>query len=132
MKKEIVNIKDMPKSNLPFNHVVKAGNTLYLTSQLSCNLITREILKGSIKDQTRNAMENIKYLLEKANSSMENILDVTIYMRNLNDFHAVNDVYREYFAFGEEPARVVVKAESPLENIDIEIKATALINDVIA
>ena len=131
MRREIVHIKDMPKSNLPFNHVVKAGNILYLTSQLSCNLITGEILKGSVKDQTRNAMENIKYLLEQANSSMGNIIDVTIYMRNLNDFHDMNNVYREYFISGEEPARVVVKAESPLDNIDIEIKVTALVNDVL-
>ena len=129
MKKEIVHIKNMPKSSLPFNHIVKVGNTLYLTSQLSCNLITGEILKGSIKEQTRNAMENIKYLLENANSSMDNIIDVTIYIRNLNDFQAMNDIYRKYFKSGEEPARVVVKAESPLENIDVEIKAIALAND---
>jgi enamine deaminase RidA (YjgF/YER057c/UK114 family) len=76
-------------------------------------------------------MENVKYLLEKANSSMKNILDVTIYMRNLNDFRGMNDIYREYFSSGEEPARVVVKAESPIENIDIEIKATALVNDIL-
>jgi len=129
MKKEIVYIKDMPKSNLPFNHVVRAGNTLYLTSQLSCDLITGEIIKGSIKEQTRNTMENIKYLLENVNSSIKNIVDVTVYIKNLNDFHAFNDVYKEYFISGEEPARVVVKAESPLKDIDVEIKVIALTND---
>ena len=131
MKKEILSIEGMPKSTLPFSHVVKAGHTLYLTSQLSCNLITGELLEGSMQDQTRNAMENIKYLLENADSSMENIVDVTIYMRNLDDFAAMNHIYREYFKPGEEPARVVVKAESPLENIDIEIKVIALVNDPI-
>jgi 2-iminobutanoate/2-iminopropanoate deaminase len=129
MKKEIVRIKDMPKSNLPFNHVVRAGNTLYLTSQLSCDLITGEIIKGSIKEQTRNAMENIKFLLENVNSSIKNIVDVTVYIKNLNDFNAFNDVYKEYFMSGEEPARVVVKAESPLKDIDVEIKVIALAND---
>ena len=73
-------------------------------------------------------MENIKYLLENADSSMANIIDVTVYMRNLNDFNGMNQVYSEYFNSGEEPARVVVKAESPLENIDIEIKVIALVN----
>jgi len=131
MKKEVIYLKDMPKSNLPFNHVVKAGNTLYLTSQLSCNLITGEILVGSIQEQTRNAMENIKYLLENANSSIKNIVDVTVYIKNLDNFHAFNDIYKEYFISGEEPARVVVKAESPLENIDVEIKVIALTNDAV-
>lgn len=129
MKKEIVQIKGLPKGNLPLSHVVKAGCMLYLTSQLSCDLVTGEILKGSIKEQTRNALENIKYLLENANSSMRNIVDVTIYMRNPDDFSDMNSIYREYFKSGEEPARVVVKAESPLEDVDIEIKVTALIND---
>lgn len=129
MKKEIVQVKGLSKGKLPFSHVVKAGYILYLTSQLSCDLITGEILKGPIKEQTRNTLENIKYLLENANSSLQNIVDVTIYMRNLDDFSDMNYIYREYFKSGEEPARVVVKAESPLENIDIEIKVTALIND---
>jgi Putative translation initiation inhibitor, yjgF family len=129
MKKEIVQVKGLPKSKHPFSHVVKAGCNLYLTSQLSCDLITGEILKGSIKEQTRNALENIKYLLENANSSMQNIVDVTIYIRKLDDFSDMNNVYKEYFKSGEEPARVVVKAESPLEDVDIEIKVTALIND---
>ena len=74
-------------------------------------------------------MENIKYLLENVNSSIKNIVDVTVYIKNLNDFHAFNDVYKEYFISGEEPARVVVKAESPLKDIDVEIKVIALTND---
>ncbi len=60
---------------------------------------------------------------------MQNIVDVTIYIRKLDDFSDMNNVYKEYFKSGEEPARVVVKAESPLEDVDIEIKVTALIND---
>jgi len=128
MKKEVVHIDDLPREKLPFNHVVKAGDTLYLTSQLSCDLIKGGILKGSIREQTRNALENIKFLLENANSAMDNIVDVTVYMRNLSDFNDMNNIYRTYFRTGKEPARVVVKAESPLEGIDIEIKVIALVN----
>jgi 2-iminobutanoate/2-iminopropanoate deaminase len=130
MKKEIIKIKDIPQSDLPFSLVVKAGEFLYLTSQLSCNLITGERLKGPIQEQTRNAMENIKYLLDSANSSMDNIIDVTIYMRNLDDFAAMNEVYKKYFKPNEGPARVTVKAESPLQDVDIEIKVIALVNDI--
>ena len=129
MKKEIVHVVGMPEGTFPFNHVVKAGNMLYLTSQLSCNLFTGERLEGSIREQTRNAMENVKYLLDHADSSMRNIVNVTVYLRNLGDFDGMNQIYKQYFEHGEEPARVVVKAESPLEGVDIEIKVTALVND---
>ncbi len=61
---------------------------------------------------------------------MDNVIDVTIYMRNLDSFSAMNDVYMEYFKSGEAPARVTVRAESPLEDVDIEIKVTALVNDL--
>jgi 2-iminobutanoate/2-iminopropanoate deaminase len=129
MKKEIIHIKGVPESDLPLSLVIKAGDFLYLTSQLSCNLITGERLKGSIQEQTRNTMENIKYLLDSANSSMDSIIDATIYMRNLDDFTAMNEVYKKYFKRNEGPARVTVKAESPLQDVDIEIKVIALVND---
>jgi len=129
LKKEIVHVVGMPEGTFPFSHVVKAGNMLYLTSQLSCNLLIGERLEGSIQVQTRNALENIKYLLDNANSSMHNIVDVTVYLRNLDDFDGMNQVYKTYFVPGEEPARVVVRAESPLDGVDIEIKVTALVND---
>ena len=73
-------------------------------------------------------MDNIKYLLENSNSSMQNILDVTIYMKNISDFGKMNEVYKEYFKEGEAPARVTVQAISPIESIDIEIKVVALTN----
>jgi len=126
VKKEIIAIDGIQKSDLPFNHVIKAGDTLYLTSQLSCNLHTGEILPGSIQTQTRNTMNNIRYLLENSHSSMDSIVDITVYLRHLDDFKDMNEVYKEYFTRGEEPARVVVKAESPLENVDVEIKVTAI------
>lgn len=127
MRKEILNISNVKKPNCPYNHVIKAGNTLYLTSQLSCNLQTGEIIKGDISIQTKNAMENIKYLLENSNTSMNNILKVVIYMRDVSDFHKMNKVYQQYFQKGEEPARVTVQALSPIKDIDIEIEVIALI-----
>lgn len=126
MKKEIINIPNVGKLDCPFNHVIKAGNTLYLTSQLSCDLKTGKIIPGSIEVQTRNALENIKYLLASSNSSMDNILKVVIYMRNISEFDKMNEVYKEYFKKGEEPARVTVQAISPIEGIDIEIEVIAL------
>jgi 2-iminobutanoate/2-iminopropanoate deaminase len=125
MKKEIIRIPGVKTAGLPFSHVVKAGDTLYLSSQLSCDLQTGLIVPGDVAMQTRKAMENIKYLLSNAGSSMEHVLRVRVYMRDVSEFGEMNRVYREYFREGEEPARITVQAPSPIEEIDIEIEVTA-------
>jgi len=130
MKKEIIQVKDIVSPPSPFNHIVKAGNFLFLSSQLSADLKAHKLLGGSIREQTKQALENIKFLLESAGASMDDIVKCVIYMKDVKkDFDAMNDVYREYFKKGEEPARVTVQALSPLEGIDIEIEATAVCPD---
>ncbi len=125
MKHEIIRIPGVKTAGLPFSHIVKAGNTLYLTSQLSCDLQTGLMIPGDVASQTRKALENIKYLLSNAGSSMERVVSVRVYMRSVSEFGEMNRVYREYFREGEEPARVAVQAPSPIEGIDIEIEVTA-------
>jgi len=128
MKKEIVKLKGIIVPPSPFNHVVRAGNFVFLSSQLSADLKVHKILGGNIREQTKQALENIKFLLESAGSSMDDIVKIVIYMKDVkNDFNTMNDVYRKYFKKGEEPARVTVQALSPIEKIDIEIEATAII-----
>jgi len=129
MKKEIRLVPGVKEPDSPFNHVVKAGSVLYLTSQVSCDLATGEIISGDIETQTRNALENIKHLLDGTNSSMRNIVKIVIYMRDVSQFEEMNRIYRRYFKEGEEPARVTVQAASPIGGIDIEIEATALTNE---
>ena len=125
MNREIIRIPGVKTADLPFSHVVKAGDILYLTSQHSCDFQTGLMIPGDVATQTRKAMENIKYLLSNAGSFMEHVLMVRVYMRNASEFGEMNRVYREYFREGEEPARVTVQAPSPIEGIDIEIEVTA-------
>ena len=128
MKKEIIQVKGIIAPHSPFNHVVKAGNFIFLSSQLSADLKVHKIIGGNISEQTKQALENIKFLLKSAGSSMDNIVKIVIYMKDVkNDFNAMNEVYRKYFKKGEEPARVTVQALSPIEKIDIEVEATAII-----
>ena len=127
MKKEIIKINGIIAPPSPFNHVVKAGNFIFLSSQLSADLKLHKIIGGDIREQTKHALENIKFLLEKAGTSMDNIVKVVIYMKDVKkDFSAMNEVYRKYFKTGEEPARITVQALSPIDKIDIEIEAVAI------
>jgi 2-iminobutanoate/2-iminopropanoate deaminase len=128
MKKEIVKIKGIVAPPSPFNHVVKAGNFIFLSSQLSADLKNHKILGGNVREQTKQALENIKFLLESSGSSTDNIVKTVIYMKDVKkDFDAMNEVYREYFKSGEEPARVTIQALSPIDKIDIEIEVIAII-----
>jgi 2-iminobutanoate/2-iminopropanoate deaminase len=125
MKKEVINIPGIAGPDSPFNHVLRAGETLYLTSQLSTDLKTGKIIKGDITEQTRRALENIKFLLESSGSSMDNIVKAVVYMRDVTEFDDMNEVYRNYFKKGQEPARVTIQAPSPIQGIDVEIEVTA-------
>lgn len=126
MKKKVIDLVNVKKPITGFNHVVRAGNFIFLSSQLSVNLKTGEIIKGNIKEQTEKTMENIKFLLSQCNSSMDDIVKVVIYFRNVEDRKEINEIYKQYFTSGQEPVKVSVQAPSPIEGIDIEIEATAI------
>ena len=126
MKKEIIRIEGIASPDVPFNHVVKAGGFLFFSSQLSVDLKTNEILPGSVSEQTRKALENLRFLLESSDGTMEDIVKVVIYLRDTKDFAEMNGVYREFFEPGREPTRVTIQSPSPIESIDIEIEAIAV------
>jgi 2-iminobutanoate/2-iminopropanoate deaminase len=126
MKKEIIKIEGIASPGGPFNHVVKGAGFLFFTSQLSTDLTTNQIIPGRISEQTRRALENIKFLIESSGGTMEDIVRVRVYLKDINDFDEMNGVYREYFKSGQEPARVTVQALSPIESVDIEIEAIAI------
>ena len=129
MKKHIPTIPGLAKPPSPFNHVVEANGFLFLSSQLSVDLHTHTLLTGSMAEQTKQSLENIKFLLESSGSSMSAVVDVAIFMRDVSQFDEMNKVYRTYFKDGEEPARVTVQAPSPLPGIDIEVKVVAVTGD---
>lgn len=128
MKKSVVNVKNVKKPTTGFNHVIKAGNFIFLSSQLSVDLKTGEIIRGTIKQQTNKAMENIKYLLSQCGCNMDDIVKIVIFFRNIEDRKQINEVYRQYFTPGQEPAKVSVQAPSPIKGVDVEIEATAFTN----
>lgn len=128
MKKEIIKVDGIQKPSSPFNHVVKAGGFLFLTSQLSADLRTNKIIGGTMKEQTRNALNNVQFLMQASGGTMKDIVKVVIYMRDLSKFGEMDAVYREYFEEGEEPARVTVQAPSPVEKVDVEVEVTAVVS----
>jgi 2-iminobutanoate/2-iminopropanoate deaminase len=129
LKKQIISITGIPVPESPFNHIVKAGDFLFLTSQLSTDLKTGKIISGDITVQTTQALENIKFLLQQCKATVDDIVKVVIYMRNIKEFDNMNSVYRKYFEKGSEPARVTIQASSPIKGVDIEIEVTAFLRN---
>ena len=127
MKKEVIDVSGVKAPESPFNHVVRVGELLFLTSQLSADLRTGRILGGSIVEQTSQALENVEFLLESCGATMDDIVKVVIYMRDVSHCDEMNRVYRQYFRKGQEPARVTIQAPSPIDGVDIEIEVIAVL-----
>jgi len=127
--KQVIGIPGIKTPTSPFSHVVRAGNLLFLTSQLSADLKEDKLIPGNITEQTRQALENIKFLLESSGATLDDIVKVTVYMKDIGEFNDMNKIYRNYFKKGQEPARVTIQASSPIEGIRIEIDAIAALPD---
>lgn len=125
-EKSIVHIPGIVNRPGTFHHVVKAGGFLFLSSQLSCDLTTGAIIPGTVKDQTRRAMDNVRFLIASCGGSMGDIVKVVIYMREVTFRAEINEVYATYFPQGSEPAKVSVQAPSSVPGIDVEIDVIAL------
>lgn len=126
MTKEIIQIDGIVNKPGTFHHVVKANGFLFLTSQISCDLKTGKIVPGSIQDQTRRALDNVRFLIESCGGRMEDVVKVVIYMRDVKFRDEINTVYATYFKLGTEPVKVSVQALSVVPNIDVEIEVTAV------
>ena len=134
MKKEIIQVPgfEMPvlpdgKPVVPISMATKAGGFIYVSCIPPINLETGEFELLDIKDQTSRSIENIKFILETAGSSLDNILKVTIFCSNSGYFSQVNDVYREYFNM-DAPARTFVTVGAWMMPFDIEIECVAIEN----
>ena len=116
---------DTPKPIAPYSHFIKAGNTYYLAGQIPIDPATGELVRDDIKVATRVVMENIGRILKQNGLDYSNIVKCTVYLKNLDHYQAMNEVYGSFFE-GRYPARVAVQvARLPLD-ADIEIASIAV------
>tara|TARA_B100001964_G_C13866843_1_gene436923 strand:- start:156 stop:542 length:387 start_codon:yes stop_codon:yes gene_type:complete len=115
-----------PKRVGPFSHAVKAGGFLFVTGQMPTlpNDPTK-LIAGDISNQTHQVMKNLKTVLAAANSSLENVVFVRIYLVNFEDFDAMNAVYKSYFLPDKLPARTCIGVTGLAVGASIEIDLIA-------
>jgi 2-iminobutanoate/2-iminopropanoate deaminase len=119
-----VNTSNAPAAVGPYSQAMIAGDFLYVSGQLPIDPKTSKILTGSIKEQTRQSLENAKAILTEAGTTLENVVKTTVFLQNMSDFADMNGVYAEFFT-DHKPARAAIEvAKLPL-GADVEIQMVA-------
>ncbi|PKP62008.1 hypothetical protein CVT91_01075 [Candidatus Atribacteria bacterium HGW-Atribacteria-1] len=126
MKKEIIKTQKAPLAIGPYSQAIKVGDLLFISGQISIKPETNEFIDGEVEIQTEQVLENIKAILEAVDSSLEDVVKVTIYLRNMEDFALVNKVYSRYFE-NSLPARATVEVSNLPKNAKVEIDAIGII-----
>jgi 2-iminobutanoate/2-iminopropanoate deaminase len=124
--KKIISTNSAPKAIGPYSQAVVAGPFLFASGQIPINPLTNELIKAGIAQQTEQVLNNLKAVMEKAGGSMDSIVKTTIYLKNMEDFAKVNEVYGKYFA-ANPPARATVAVSRLPKDVDVEIDAIAFI-----
>ncbi len=123
--KKIIQIPNAPKPIGPYSQAVLAGNMLFVSGQIPMCPIEGELKCGNIEEATNQVMTNIKVLVETAGLSMDDVVKCSIFLKNLDDFAAVNAVYEQYFTENPPARETVEVAKLPLD-VPVEISCIAL------
>ena len=117
---------DGPKRVGPFSHAVKAGGFLFVTGQMpTLTNDPTKLIEGDIISQTHQVMKNLKHVLTAANTSLEDVVFVRIYLINFQDFDKMNAVYKSYFTSDKLPARTCVGVTGLAVDASVEIDLIA-------
>ncbi|MFW9967699.1 MAG: RidA family protein [Candidatus Thorarchaeota archaeon] len=125
MNREVVTSDKAPKAIGPYSQAIKAGGFVFCSGQIPYNRENDEMVSGSITDQTRQALKNIKAVLEAAGSNMDKVVKVSVFLKDMDDFSEMNAEYTKWFS-EKPPARAAVQVARLPRDVDIEIEATAI------
>ena len=123
--KKIITSKNAPSPIGPYSHAVQFGNMLFVSGQVGKHPETGELMLVDIKTETRQVMENVKGILADAGMDTSHIVKTTIFMKDMNNFASMNEVYGSYFA-GDFPARETVQVSRLPLDVNVEISVIAI------
>ncbi len=126
MKREIVKSEKAPKAIGPYSVGVVVGNLVFTAGQLGIDRQTGDFVAGGVKEETHMALTNVKYILEEAGTSLANVVKTTVFLRDMNDFAAMNEVYATFFTENP-PARSAVQVARLPKDAAVEIEVIAMV-----
>ncbi|MBI1805739.1 MAG: RidA family protein [Ignavibacteria bacterium] len=107
--------------------VIAPGKLLFTAGQVALNPTSNQVIAGDIKVQTRQVMENLRAILEKGGSSLQNVVKTTVFLKDMSEFSGMNEVYGEFFS-ETFPARSTVEVARLPKDVKVEIEAIAVVN----
>jgi 2-iminobutanoate/2-iminopropanoate deaminase len=124
--KEVISTSHGPKAIGPYSQAIKAGGFIFVSGQVALDPATGKMVEGDVSVQTERTLENLKAIVEAAGSSLDRALKATVFLKDLRDFAAMNEVYKRCFP-SNPPARATVEvARLPLDSrVEIDLIALA-------
>ena len=123
MRKSIVTEK-APKPLGPFSQAIVEGDFIFLAGQICSNPVTGKLEPGDVRSETKRTFENVRAILQAAGSSLDDVVKCNVYLRDINDFSAMNEVYATYFS-APFPARTTIQAGALPGGVAVEIECIA-------
>ncbi len=125
MNKQAITTDNAPKAIGPYQQAIKVGEFIYTAGQIPIDPQTGDFVAGGIVEQTRQVLENLKAILEAGGSSLDRVVKATVFLKNMADFGAMNEVYAEYLGAAKPARSTVAVAELPRGAlIEIDLVAT--------
>lgn len=125
--KTIITTKNAPAPIGPYNQAVMVKDTLYISGQIAIDPSTGSLIKGDVKAETLQCMENLKAILEEASMSFEHVVKTCIFIKDMHQFSEINEVYGSFFSDETAPARETVEVANLPKFVNVEISMIAVI-----
>ena len=125
--KEIVATERAPRAIGPYSQAVRSGNLLFASGQIPIDPATGEFVAGGITEQTDQVLRNVSAILEAAGAGLQQVVKTTVFLADMDDFTAMNEVYGRFFG-DDPPARATVQAARLPRDARVEIEAIAILD----
>lgn len=122
--KKIINTADAPAPIGPYNQAIIVGNNMYISGTIAMDLQSKQLVKTTIKEETKMVMDYIGAILKAGGCNFDNVVKSTIFLNDMNNFVQVNEVYASYFS-GDFPARATIQAAKLPKDANVEISVEA-------
>ncbi|WP_300331252.1 RidA family protein [Fusobacterium sp.] len=123
--KRIINTPKAPAALGPYSQAIEVNGTLYISGQIPFVPETMTLVSDDVKEQTRQSLENLKAILDEAGYSFKDVVKATCFIKNMDDFGAINEVYAEYLG-DVKPARACVEVARLPKDVKVEIELIAV------
>ncbi|HBG2666259.1 TPA: RidA family protein [Clostridioides difficile] len=126
MKHEVIHTNDASAALGPYSQAIKAGNLLFVSGQVPLVPETMEVVEGDVQAQTAQSLKNLKAILAESGADFSNVVKTTVFIKDMNEFGAINEVYAEYFGENK-PARACVEVARLPKDVKVEIEVIAVL-----